>query len=268
MSTFDRRRIPAPEISIPPVYESLSGDAQAGPSTRTDRTDQESRPIFLKTGLISQAHGSGYIEAGGVKIACSVYGPRPKPPPYSPQGTLNLEVKFAPFASDPRRAPLRDTEPLPLSNLLTQLLLPTLHLHLLPKSSIDVYLLVLESDTLTNVLSAGLTVASAAVADAGIEMAALGVGGAVASIGGDEKQGRRRVVIDPSLEEEKQSDVKVMVGTMPALGKMTNVWLTGEAEVDEACNMIEQAIEASRETHSILAEALVEGAGERGIAAA
>lgn len=32
--------------------------------------------------------------------------------------------------------------------------------------------------------------------------------------------------------------------------------------------MIEQAIEASRETHSILAEALVEGAGERGIAAA
>lgn len=35
------------------------------------------------------------------------YGPRPKPPPYSPQGTLNLEVKFAPFASDPRRAPLR-----------------------------------------------------------------------------------------------------------------------------------------------------------------
>lgn len=94
-------------------------------------------------------------------------------------------------------------------------------------------------------------------------MAALGVGGAVASIGGDEKQGRRRVVIDPSLEEEKQSDVKVMVGTMPALGKMTNVWLTGEAEVDEACNMIEQAIEASRETHSILAEALVEGAGDR-----
>jgi len=35
------------------------------------------------------------------------YGPRPKQPPYSPQGTLNLEVKFAPFASHPRRAPLR-----------------------------------------------------------------------------------------------------------------------------------------------------------------
>jgi hypothetical protein len=28
--------------------------------------------LVLKTGLISQASGSGYIEAGGVKIACSV----------------------------------------------------------------------------------------------------------------------------------------------------------------------------------------------------
>lgn len=86
-------------------------------------------------------------------------------------------------------------------------------------------------------LSAGLTVASAAVADAGIEMAGLGVGGVVASLGADEKQGKKRVVIDPSLEEEKESDVKVMVGTMPALSKVTNVWLTGEIEVDEACNV-------------------------------
>ena len=35
------------------------------------------------------------------------YGPRPKLPPYSAHGTLNIEVKYAPFASDPRRFPLR-----------------------------------------------------------------------------------------------------------------------------------------------------------------
>lgn len=35
------------------------------------------------------------------------YGPRPKPPPYSSSGALNIEVKYAPFASDPRRFPLR-----------------------------------------------------------------------------------------------------------------------------------------------------------------
>ncbi|WVN87268.1 uncharacterized protein L203_102445 [Cryptococcus depauperatus CBS 7841] len=258
-ATTDRRRNPPPEVSIPLVYEPLVEERQAGPSIRTDRRDLEARPIFLNTGLITQANGSGYIEAGGVKIACSVYGPRPKPPPYSSEGSLNLEVKFAPFASDPRRAPLRDTEPLPLSILLTQLLLPTIHLHRLPKSIIDVHLLILESDTLSNVLSAGLNVASAAVADAGIEMAGLGVGNVVSKL----KNGK--VVLDPTKDEEVESEAKVMVGTMPAVGKVTDLWLTGEIAIDEACLMIEKAITASRETHAILGQTLIEGAEERGV---
>jgi hypothetical protein len=72
MSTaFDRRRVPAPEVSQPPIFEPLPS-AEAGPSKRVDRRDDEARPIYLKTALISQANGSGYIESGGVKIACSV----------------------------------------------------------------------------------------------------------------------------------------------------------------------------------------------------
>ncbi|OCF33838.1 exosome complex component MTR3 [Kwoniella heveanensis BCC8398] len=276
MAIFDRRRVPAPEVSIPPIYEPLVGavdQQEAGPSRR-DRTNDEARPIFLKTGLINQANGSGYIESGGVKIACSVYGPRPKLPPYTPQGTLNLEVKFAPFASDPRRAPLRDTEPIPLSVLLTQSLIPTLQLHLLPKSSIDVYLLVLESDTPTNVLSAGLTVASAAIADAGIAMNGLGVGSVVASSslsssGSDlaKPSSASLLLLDPSEDEEKASESKVLVGSMPALGRITNLFFTGEAGINEACDMIEKAITSSRDTHTVLAQSLLEGAAERGIGA-
>lgn len=194
------------------------------------------------------------------------YGPRPKPPPYSPQGTLNLEVKFAPFASHPRRAPLRvsashwnpltssfssnialrihavpsltdplqDTEPAALSTLLTQLLLPSLHLHLLPKSSVDVYLLVLESDTLPSVLSGGLTVASAAIADAGIAMGALGVGAVVAG----EKGG---LLVDPTKQEEQERGAVLTAGIMPALNRVTNLWLTGETEVDDAVKVSPQA---------------------------
>ncbi|WVQ98265.1 hypothetical protein IAU59_005388 [Kwoniella sp. CBS 9459] len=272
MATFDRRRVPAPEVSIPPIYEPLVSaevnQQQAGPSRR-DRSNDEARPIFLKTGLISQANGSGYIESGGVKIACSVYGPRPKLPPYTPQGTLNLEVKFAPFASDPRRAPLRDTEPIPLSVLLTQSLIPTLQLHLLPKSSIDVYLLILESDTPTNVLSAGLTVASAAIADAGIAMNGLGVGSVIASSSSaaSSTPTSSYLLLDPSEEEERNSQAKVLVGSMPALGRITNLFFTGEADVNDACDMIEKAITSSRDTHTVLAQSLLEGAAERGIGA-
>ncbi|KAK4683762.1 exosome complex component MTR3, partial [Tremellales sp. Uapishka_1] len=259
MATFDRRRLPAPENSYPPIYAVPDTEREAGPSKRTDRGNLESRPIYLKTGLISQANGSGYIESGGVKIACAVYGPRPKPPPYSPNGTLNLEVKFAPFASHPRRAPLRDTEPASLSTLLTQLLLPTLQLHLLPKSSLDVYILVLESDTISGVLSSGLTVASAAVADAGIQMNGLGVGAVV--VKNDEDS-----MVDPTKQEENEAASSATIGVMPALNKITNVWLTGETDIEDACSMIEMAVKESKETHTVLARALLEGAEERGIA--
>ncbi|WWC59686.1 uncharacterized protein I303_102248 [Kwoniella dejecticola CBS 10117] len=277
-TAFDRRRIPAPEISIPPIYEPLlDGEAEAGPSKRVDRANDEARPIFLKTGLISQANGSGYIESGGVKIACSVYGPRPKAPPYTPQGTLNLEVKFAPFASDPRGAPLRDTEPIHLSQLLTQSLIPAIQLDQFPKSSIDIYLLILESDTPSNVLSAGLTVSSAAIADAGIAMNGLGTGSVVLT----DQNGE--ILVDPEESEEiaLQSQAqaqgqgqgqgqgngagKLLVGALPALGKVTNLYMEGEVEVDQAIQMIEKAIAASRDTHTVLAQSLLEGALERGI---
>jgi hypothetical protein len=44
------------------------------------------------------------------------YGPRPRPPPYAAEGTLNVEVKYAPFASDPRRFPLRVRAHVPLTS--------------------------------------------------------------------------------------------------------------------------------------------------------
>jgi exosome complex component MTR3 len=124
----------------------------------------------------------------------------------------------------------QDTEPVSLSTLLTQLLLPTLHLHLFPKSTIDVFILVLESDSLSNLLSAGMTVSSAAVADAGIPMGGLGVGSVVLK-----KEGE--LLVDPSLEEEAGGDASVCLGIMPALGKVTDVWFTGEAEVEDACEV-------------------------------
>ena len=65
-------------------------------------------PPVLRPGLISQANGSAYIEADKIKIACAVYGPRQnKNVAYSEQGRLNVEVKYAPYATARRKAPLR-----------------------------------------------------------------------------------------------------------------------------------------------------------------
>jgi len=79
---------------------------------------------------------------------------------------------------------LQDTEPPTPSTLLAQSLLPALRLQLLPKSQLDVFLLVLESDGMEGVVSAGTTVAGAALAGVGgvVEMSGLVVG--VSSVSG------------------------------------------------------------------------------------
>lgn len=71
---------------------------------------------------------------------------------------------------------------------------------------------------------------SAAVADAGIPMGGLGVGSVVISK-------EKGLLVDPSVEEEAGGDASVCMGIMPALGMVTNVWFTGEAEVDDACEV-------------------------------
>lgn len=99
------------------------------------------------------------------------YGPKPSPPsaPFNAKARLNVEVKFAPFASGTRRFvpgkvsrrcsvyvrsavadkavhSKQDTEAPALSLTLYQSLLPSLILDSLPKSQIDLFVTILESD--------------------------------------------------------------------------------------------------------------------------
>ena len=54
----------------------------------------------MKTGVISQAKGSAYIEQSNTKVICSVFDPReiPRKSDYSVNGELYCEFKFAPFS--------------------------------------------------------------------------------------------------------------------------------------------------------------------------
>lgn len=119
---------------------------------------------------------------------------------------------------------------------------------------------------MTNVLSAGLTVASAAIADAGIPMFALGVGTTLSR--GDDQS-----LVDPESNPEQAA--RIVVGALPAIGKISGVWLSGEVDLDSACEvsidwvlvltrqMIAKASADAKITHGVLAQALVDGAQER-----
>jgi len=82
--------------------------------------------IVLKTGIVSQAKGSAYIEMGDTKVICSVFDPReiPNKTGYCVQGELFCEFKFAPFSHCKRKLHQQDTEEKEYSLILQRALEP------------------------------------------------------------------------------------------------------------------------------------------------
>lgn len=76
----DTKRVRGPEVSQSPglfVRRPAAGAPSHGPRADGRQRDQvDVRPVFVRCGLVSQAKGSAYIEAGDTKLMCCVYGPR------------------------------------------------------------------------------------------------------------------------------------------------------------------------------------------------
>ncbi|CAJ0636514.1 8537_t:CDS:2 [Entrophospora sp. SA101] len=260
--TIDRRRIQGPELSVAPVIIKSSSDKKSNAlvdenGNRLDGRDLEDiRKIYLKTGLISQANGSAYIELNQTKIACGVYGPRQtKFPLFSGKGTLNCELKFAPFSCLKRRQPYRDVQERDLSQLIFDALSPSVRLELLPKSTIDIFINVLENDGTTSCLAAAITCASVALADAGIEMLDLVAACSASFIGG-------RIFIDSNLMEEQHETGSLILSYMPSLNEVTHILQSGEVDFTLTTQAIEQCTDACNNIYSVMNNSLMESAWE------
>lgn len=76
----DTKRVRGPELSQSPALFSRTAPEPApatGPRADARKRDQvDVRPVFVRCGLVSQAKGSAYLEAGNTKLMCCVYGPR------------------------------------------------------------------------------------------------------------------------------------------------------------------------------------------------
>lgn len=76
----DTKRVRGPDVSHNPslfVCKPVDDLPLQGPrSDGRQRDEVDVRPVFVRCGLVSQAKGSAYIEAGNTKLMCCVYGPR------------------------------------------------------------------------------------------------------------------------------------------------------------------------------------------------
>lgn len=220
------------------------------------RTPLELRPMFLKAGVISQAKGSAYIELKNTKVICAVYGPRevPRGDGFVASGLLRCEFKLATFACPVRRGHLGDSMEREMGLQVQQALEPAVCLHKIPKSQVDIFVTVLEDDG--SALSAAITCASVAVANAGIEMYDVVIGCSVRQAGDD-------LLVDPTSAEEyyglssmQPRQASITAGVLPSLNQVSGLVQRGQLECQDSIKALQQCFEGSQRVFPLIYECL------------
>ena len=221
--------------------------------TRLDgRKPNELRPIRIEVGVLSRADGSCYIEWGKNKILVAVYGPRelhPKHQALPDRAKLRVRYSMAPFSTLERKKPGPDRRTIELSKVIRHALEPALFLEYYPKTAIDVFIEVLQSDAGTR--CAGITAASLALADAGIPMRDLVASCSVGKVDGV-------IVLDIMHEEDLWGEADMPVALMPRKGKVTLLQMDGIFTPDEFKKAFELALDGCRRVYELQKKALME----------
>lgn len=248
------------------------------------------RVAVLKTGITPSASGSAYFELENptkkgrdntsLKLACTVHGPRslPRSAPFSPHIILTTHVKYAPFATRQRRGYLRDSSERDLGVHLETALRGAIIADRWPKSGVDIIVTIIEGDQdrdspesqkddeawdTMNVLSGCITVASAAIADAGIDCVDTVAGGVAALVSEDEGGAEPRIVVDPIVSNHKRILAACCLAYLPTRDEITNMWFKGQlpgADMMLYNSMMEKSLVACRSANRVIVQSLNETA--------
>lgn len=214
------------------------------------RRVDELRPIKLEVGILDKADGSAYIEHGKNKILAAVYGPReahPKHIALADRAVVRCRYHMAPFSVDERKSPAPSRRELELSKMIRESLEPSIMSEYFPRSTIDLFIEVLQADAGTR--CAGITAASLALADAGIPMRELVAACAAGKIEG-------KVALDLSDIEDKQGDADLPVAFMPKSNVISLLQMDGSFTEEEFRQALEMGTNACRKIYDMQREAL------------
>lgn len=220
---------------------------------RTDgRTAGELREVKITVGTVRNADGSAYIEFGKNKIVAAVYGPRevhPKHMALPDRCVLRCRYHMSPFSTDTRKNPAPSRREVEISKVMRESLEPALMLEDYPRAAIDVFVEVLQSDGGSR--CAGITAASVALADAGINMRDLVAACAAGKV--DDQ-----IVLDINDTEDKEGGADMPVAYMPRLEQVTLLQLDGKLSPEQFNECIDRAISGCRMVYEIQRQALMQ----------
>jgi len=210
----------------------------------------ELRSVKIGVGILANADGSAYIEQGKNKILAAVYGPKEVHPRHLalPDRTvLRCRYHMAPFSVQERKSPAPSRREIELSKVIREAIEPSIFVEYYPRTSIDVFIEVLQADGGTR--CAGITVASLALADAGIPMRDLVAACAAGKVDG-------HLVLDLNDLEDKGGEADLPLALMSNLNAITLLQMDGDLTVNEFEQVLNLAVKGCKEIYTVQKDAL------------
>jgi len=215
------------------------------------RKIDELRPIKIEVGILKNADGSAFIQFGKNKIMAAVYGPKEVHPKHSAlpdRSVLRCRYHMSPFSTEERKNPAPSRREIEISKVMREALEPALMLEDYPRTAIDVFVEVLQSDGGSR--CAGISAASVALADAGINMKDLVSACAAGKVAG-------QVVLDVDDTEDKEGQADLPIAIMPSTNQVTLLQLDGQLNEEEFNKAFGWALDGCRKVYQLQREALI-----------
>ncbi|MEN2974374.1 MAG: exosome complex exonuclease Rrp41 [Candidatus Caldarchaeales archaeon] len=214
------------------------------------RRPHELRPMKIEVGVLEKSDGSAYIELGKTKVFAAVFGPKevhPKHLALPDRAILNCRYHMTSFSVDERKPLGMTRREIELSKVIREALESVVFLEEFPRTSIDVFIEIIEADGGTR--TAGLTAASLALAEAGIPMADLVAAIAVGKVGG-------QIVLDLCDLEDKYGEADMPMAMAPRLNSIVLLQLNGRFTNEEFKQAFEMGKKGILEVYQRQKEAL------------
>ena len=212
----------------------------------------ELRPIAIKAGVLRQADGSAFVEWGQNKVMAAVYGPREVHPRHLQQNNkavIQCRYNMAAFSVDERKRPGLDRRSQEISKVIGEAFESVVFAEEFPRTSIDVYIEVLQANAGTR--CAGLVAASVALADAGIPMVDLLPAVAVGKVAG-------QIALDLKKEEDNFGEADLPMALVPQSGRLVLLQMEGHMTEEELSRSLDLGVAGCKQIYGRMKDALKE----------
>ncbi|HEV2317206.1 MAG TPA: exosome complex exonuclease Rrp41 [Thermoplasmata archaeon] len=210
----------------------------------------ELRPLRIVAGPLHRADGSAFVEWGANKVMAAVYGPREVHPRHLQQNNkaiVQCRYNMAAFSVDERKRPGLDRRSQEISKVIAEAFESVIFAEEYPRTSIDVYIEVLQANAGTR--CAGLVAASVALADAGIPMVDLLPAVAVGKVGG-------KIALDLKKEEDNFGEADLPMALVPQSGRLVLIQMEGHMTREELGQALDLGVAGCRQIYEKMKQAL------------